>query len=642
MLCASRITPLLKDEAKGVAGGIRPIAVGELVYRLALKAVVRTSVKRGMMARTQFGVNTKGGVEPIIRLIDRAMKRETPVEYRYVTSLDFRNAFNTLKRKMIVTGLTKHAPSLYRCAKWAYNEPTPLFVPGAPASSPPLVSSEGVRQGDPIGPFLFSVAYRPTLEALQQALGSDYLVVAYLDDTYVLSRFIDPMDQISEFFSRPDSSLELNLSKCKTFDMEDIRREGMKVLGTMIGPEPARRAFLTAKVDAQIAKLESLSLLSQNQHTLLIFRSCYQHDLRHLQRCLDTSDLGDVWDRLDEAYRRVITDMRASAVPGEWDEELISLPVKMGGMGILSHRECSSHARAAAEESADILLKDVLDEGMADGESEEVRSQGERCKEALLARRDALMLKLRDKSQKGMRENAEALSRKWLTTIPYNKTGEIDNFEISANLHYRTLIPPFGPCPYCQHPNDFGHDEVCRGEGRPQFTIIRHNGIVNATADAIRTLGVVVQVEPPTTDHGSRRRNDLLVWGSRESGQETAEYDVKVYSILGDKVHTANAKTQNGVTAAPPVDLCLWDKTAWQLQRYLYSIHAETKRKVAGGMGSFAPLVFSAGGMMETSTAKLMAEWRAAVGDAVWEWTVRRMSVGLMRARAKTWLAGGG
>jgi hypothetical protein len=314
----------------------------------------------------------------------------------------------------------------------------------------------------------------------------------------------------------------------------------------------------------------------------------------------------------------------------------------MGGMGILSHRECSSHARAAAEESADLLLKDVLDEGMEDGATDEVRSQGNRCKEMLLARRDELHVKLRNKAKKGMRENAGAIGRKWLTTTPYNKTGEIDNFEISANLHYRTLIPPSGPCPYCQLPNDFGHDEVCRGEKRPRFTIIRHNGIVNAVADAIRTLGVVVQVEPPTTDHGSRRRNDVLVWGSSESGQETAEYDVKVYSILGDKVHIADPKARSGDPHAPPPDLCPWDKTAWQLQRYLKSVHDETKRNVAGGMGKFAPLVFSAGGMMEAETRRVMAGWRDAVGDVVWEYTTRRMSMGLMRARAKTWLAGGG
>ena len=48
MLCASQMTPLLKKEALGVEGVIRPIAVGEVIYRLALKSIVRQAVKREM------------------------------------------------------------------------------------------------------------------------------------------------------------------------------------------------------------------------------------------------------------------------------------------------------------------------------------------------------------------------------------------------------------------------------------------------------------------------------------------------------------------------------------------------------------------------------------------------------------------
>lgn len=640
MLCTSRITPLLKKEEMGVAGGIRPIAVGELIYRLALKAIVRKMVKREMMARTQFGVNTKGGVEPVVRLIDRAVKGELGVEYRYVTSLDFKNAFNTLHRKMIVDGLRKHAPGLYRCAKWAYNDRTPLIVPGAPFL---LYSSEGVRQGDPFGPFLFSVAYRPILEALHAHLGDDFIIVAYLDDTYVLSRFSDPLDRISEFFSRPESSLQLNLSKCKTLGMEDIRANGMEILGTCVGPESARRVFLTKKVDAQIAKLEHLSRLDKSQSSFLIFRTCFQQDLRHLQRSLDTSDLGDIWDRLDSAYTSIITDMRSSTGSGPADAELISLPAKMGGMGILSHRECSVHARAAAEESADAILAPILGEGREDGLDDEVKGQGERCQEAFEIRRDALLERLEDKERKSMVENGSPLARKWMSAIPYNSTGHLTNFELSCGLHYRTLLPPLLPCRHCTSPIELGHDEVCRGATRPQYTIVRHNGIVNAIADALRSVsGTRVQLEPLTTDHGSQRRNDLLVWGSDGLGNATTEHDVKVYSILGDKVYKSVGQMRAGrLTEAPPADANPWDKTMWQMQRYLFTVDAETAKAAAGGMGRFSPLVFSAGGLVEKGTMGRMMEWKEAVSDGAWEYMLRRMALGLLRSRAKMWEVGG-
>lgn len=148
-----------------------------------------------------------------------------------------------------------------------------------------------------------------------------------------------------------------------------------------------------------------------------------------------------------------------------------------------------------------------------------------------------------------------------------------------------------------------------------------------------------VEIEPATTDHASRRRNDLRVIGSKDLGNATTEHDVKVYSILGDKVHSSLANARPGLTDAPAADANPWDKTLVQLQRYLNGVHRETVKNVAGSVGRFSPLVFSAGGLIETETAKRLEEWRRVVSAVVWEWMLRRMSLGLVRARARTWEA---
>lgn len=237
--------------------------------------------------------------------------------------------------------------------------------------------------------------------------------------------------------------------------------------------------------------------------------------------------------------------------------------------------------------------------------------------------------------------SGSSLGRKWLSAIPYNSTGQLSDFEISCALHYRTLFLPIGPCQHCGHPISLGHDELCRGSTRPRFTIVRHNGIVNAIADCLRTVrGTRVQVEPITTDLGSMRRNDLLIWGSEQLRNATTEHDVKVYSILGDKVHKSTGRTRGGLTAGPEEDASPWDKTLVQLQRYLNSVHRETVRAQPGGLGRFSPLVFSADGLIETETVKRMEEWKKAVSSGTWEYMMRRMSLGLVRARAKTWEAG--
>jgi len=63
-----------------------------------------------------------------------------------------------------------------------------------------LQSATGVRQGDPLGPLLLSLAIRPLLDRLSTFLGTDHLVLAYLDDVYVLSPTQD-LASASEFAS---------------------------------------------------------------------------------------------------------------------------------------------------------------------------------------------------------------------------------------------------------------------------------------------------------------------------------------------------------------------------------------------------------------------------------------------------------
>ena len=64
-----------------------------------------------------------------------------------------------MSRKAIALGVKKYSPMMFRATKWAYNESSPLYVvQGKDVTI--LQSSQGARQGDPLGPYLFSLALR--------------------------------------------------------------------------------------------------------------------------------------------------------------------------------------------------------------------------------------------------------------------------------------------------------------------------------------------------------------------------------------------------------------------------------------------------------------------------------------------------
>lgn len=169
-----------------------------------------------MLQPNQLGVNSTGGVEPILFLLDNVIRGPNTLKIRQIASLDLVNAFNRIGRTSLASAVAKYAPTLYRAAKWAYNQPSILVT----NSGQTLASAEGVRQGDPIAPLLFSIAIRPLLEHLQKALPKA-TIIAYLDDIYILSpESIPILPVVVEAFK--DSPVGLNQQKSAEYSITQL------------------------------------------------------------------------------------------------------------------------------------------------------------------------------------------------------------------------------------------------------------------------------------------------------------------------------------------------------------------------------------------------------------------------------------
>jgi hypothetical protein len=615
MLCSSRLVALAKP-----GGGIRPIAVGELLYRLCTKAILRHSLKPDFLLGNQFGVGSKGGVEPVVHAVNTALDNH---KFTHLTSLDFTNAFNSVGRQLVAQAVRKYSPVLYRLAKWAYNKPTDLVLPGVP----PLHSSQGVRQGDPLGPLLFSVGIRPLLEDLIVALGPECTVLAYLDDIYVLSSSDSTLSEVESFFaSQQDLTLSLNMAKSSIKSLSDIRDNGLGILGSTVGPRSARESFLKDKIAMTKAKLGKLVDLP-HQHALLLLLQAVQQDLRHLQRTLKSEDLMELWEDLDMALWDKARSIRGAArvMDPEKDNTLLSLPVKLGGLGLLSHSTCAPLAYVASTGAASVILHPLL--GDPGPDPPEPPSQHSLCLDAFKSAQADLTLALPPLQQQALVENSSALGRQWLSAIPSSAILRLTNFEVAAALQLRTMVPSTSPsCRHCGHGNFHGHDEVCPHKSK--WTVARHEQVKKVIAGTLNIIpDIEVHLEPFISDT-THRRNDIRVSGSHASGLANHEYDISIVSL---------GSVQARTTVCPPgFTGSTLERASATVHKFLDSVSREKFRNLPSSAATpFTPLIFSLGGVMEHRTAQALHTWGEVLPPHSHRMLCIRLSLTLLRARVR-------
>ena len=182
------------------AGGVRPIAVGELLRRLTgkcLMAVVKDQA-RTFVWPAQVGLAVKGGAGKAVHAVRAWTAGHADSSHQALLKLDFCNAFNCVSTEEVLKQTVVHFPALARWAAWCYRQPSCLQF-----GNRALESSAGVQQGDL--PLLFSLALQPLAAELRS--DSLDLAVHFLDDGVLALRLAQTRSSAI--------GLELNLDKCE-------------------------------------------------------------------------------------------------------------------------------------------------------------------------------------------------------------------------------------------------------------------------------------------------------------------------------------------------------------------------------------------------------------------------------------------
>jgi hypothetical protein len=149
-----------------------------------------------------------------------------------------------------------------------------------------------------------------------------------------------------------------------------------------------------------------------------------------------------------------------------------------------------------------------------------------------------------------------------------------------------------------------------------------HEQAKRAIGTALATVkGVPTNMEPLVT--GTQRRDDRRIIGSAASGLSSEDIDIGAVSLA----------SQDSQTATLPLVITEDDSTAQGTAKLVEQGKNDADNSPSDP--SFRPFVLSLGGMMKTDARDALKPWKSLMRGGGYSLLVKRLSVGLLRARAR-------
>jgi Reverse transcriptase (RNA-dependent DNA polymerase) len=334
------LTALMK-----LGGGIRPIACGLTLRRLAAKVAVKKleAIFRDTLLPHQVGVGVKGGAEAAVLAVRTHLS--TPhAGTKIMVKLDFANAFNTIARGKILFKVQQSIPSLYPMTLQSYGSPSYL------AYGEHLLESRcGVQQGDPLGPALFCLAIDDLVKSLRSEVKP-----WYLDDGTLIGEPTTVIEDVQKIMNcTTEIGLRLNTEKCEIFafggteadrlaavnltrehlpSVRSLQSHELQLLGLPLSIA-RERSSLEEKTVQMRTFSDRLDLVHPQAALYLLRYSLGVPRVVYLLRgspCYRHPELLSVLDDLFKTTVVKITNVQLDDLAWRW----ASLPLKAGGLGI--------------------------------------------------------------------------------------------------------------------------------------------------------------------------------------------------------------------------------------------------------------------------------------------------------------------
>lgn len=365
VLLASRLVALPKP-----GGGVRPLAVGEVLCRIISMCAVRLATKvPAALAPTQLGVGVPGAIETILATVRSAVRQHPDW---LVVTLDWRNAFNSVCRRAVLKAVNHVQPDLAGWANTLFTEHSALLTDGGAV----LSSQQGVRQGDPFSPMAFDMAIQPVLNAACVAVRAVGGVVrAYHDDLTIVAPAAAAKAAVRQIQMRGKQiGLQLRPNKCKVTSVSAsaaaqefatehgfcYSADGLQLLGAAVGKDTFLACACKPPVDAVAEWTDHvMALPAPAQAKMLLVRDSGGAKLAHLPRWLPPAVATHLCHPAAKHMLKAMAKLAGTEHLSATASAQAALPARMGGLGLRmwSRHDCEVAYTAGSGAAARVLRK---------------------------------------------------------------------------------------------------------------------------------------------------------------------------------------------------------------------------------------------------------------------------------------------
>ena len=360
-MCAARLIPLKK-----VDGGVRPIAIGETLRRVIAKFVLRQPASaraQCWMSPLQTAFTRGSPCETVGMGVQELVLQLSGREDWGLLQVDVRNAFNTLQRETILGAVATQAPELTAWVRQTL-QPAPLLC-----GKEVIWSAQGVQQGDPMGPFLFSLGIHDVLNLLPKDM---LLHRWYLDDGVLmgtLPQLHHAIELLEAHFPRrgllvnytkttlwgpaatpTHIAMSPNGSRLRSTSLRPIG-DVMRVLGVPVaasGNELAMQAYLDNQASRITADMNRVARVPDKQVAHSVLRNCLGPvQAQFLLRTVDHSVGKEFAAKIELAQRSAWERLLGTQLtPKAWMQS--TLPNSKGGCGLQVASQVALAGRTAS------------------------------------------------------------------------------------------------------------------------------------------------------------------------------------------------------------------------------------------------------------------------------------------------------